>query len=127
MHAQRKEVMCVQPISTLSFRAGKIELNAIRKKDLSNYDSISSLAKHNHCDFLIEKKTNKHAPDYNIYSVIARRKWINPRYVYAQEMISVHKSESKEEFLKKIFETTKRASDAAKSKTHELARSIIKK
>ena len=119
--------MCVQPISALVFRAGKIELNAIHKNDLSNYDSIALLAKQNYCDFLIEKKTNKHVPDYNIYSVIARRKWINPNYVYGVEVTTVHKSESKEDVLKKIFETTKRASNAAKNKTLELAKSIIRR
>lgn len=119
--------MCVKPLFNLSFRAGKIELDAIRKKDLSNYDSIKLLAKQNHCDVLIEKKTNSKIPDYNVYSVLARRKWINPNYIFAHEMTSVHKSETKENILKKIFEATMRASNEAKAKTLELAKIMIAK
>ena len=119
--------MCVQPISALSFRAGKIELNDIQKRDLSNYDSIKLLAKQSYCDFLIEKKTNKYTPDYNVYCVLARRKWIQPNYIFAQELTSAHKSETKEAILQKIYEATKKASQGTKVKILELAKTLIEK
>ena len=119
--------MCVQPISALSFRAGKIELNDIKKRDLSNYDSIKLLAKQSHCDFLIEKKSNKYTPDYNVYCVLARRKWIQPNYIFAQELTSAHKSETKEAILQKIYEATKKASQGTKVKILELAKTLIEK
>ena len=118
--------MCVKPISALSFRAGKIELNAIHKAELSNYDSIKSLAKQNFCDILIEKKCNeKYTPDYNVFMVIARRKWINPNYIFSSEATSVHKNTPIEEVANKIYEATMHAAGAAKEKTLELAKMFI--
>ena len=119
--------MCVKPISALSFRAGKIELDAIRKAELSNYDSIKLLAKQNFCDILIEKKCNeKFTPDYNVFMIIARRKWIKPNYIYSSEAASVHKNTPIEDVANKIYEATVRAACEAKEKTLELAKTFIR-
>ena len=59
--------MCVNPISAICFKSGKIELNRIKKDDLSNYDSIKRLAAENFCDFLIEKKPEKNTCQMIIY------------------------------------------------------------
>ena len=127
MHAQRKKIMCVKPISALCFRAGKIELDAIHKAELSNFDSIKLLARQNFCDFLIEKRGNKQfTPDYDVFVVVARRKWIKPNYVYANEITSVHKNTPINDVANKIYEATKRAANAAKEQTLELAKTFIR-
>lgn len=119
--------MCVKPISAVSFRAGKIELDAINKKDLLNYDSIKLLARQKFCDLLIEKKENPKIPkDCIIYNVLARRKWIKPNYVFANEMTTLNKNTPLEEIVHKIYETSLKAANATKEKTLELARAYIK-
>ena len=119
--------MCVQPISALSFRAGKIELNAINRKDLSNYDSIQLLARQSYCDFLIEKKQNlKYTPDYNVFQVLARRKWINSKYIYGQEFVTLHKNTPSEKVAEKIYELSLAAVKNTRKKILDLAKTCIK-
>lgn len=118
--------MFVCSISAVNFKAGKIELDSIHKRDLSNYDSLKLLARQRFCDILIEKKSNIHTPDYHVYNVLARRKWINPEYVYAQDATTVHKSASLEEVAQKIYQATIKAVNVTAAKTLELARGFIR-
>ena len=120
--------MCVNPVSMVSFRAGKIELNAIHKSDLSNYDSIKMLARQRFCDLLIEKKEmNKFNSDYIVYQILARRKWIKPDYVFALEATTVHKNTPLEDVSEIIYQASKKAANATKDITLELARKFIGK
>lgn len=122
-----KFVMCVKPVSAISFRAGKIELDEIHKRDLSNYDSIKLLARQNFCDFLIEKKNSKKlTSNYDVFFIVARRKWLNPDYIFATEATTVNKNTPMEEVAKIIYEATKRAAFATKEKTLELAKAFIR-
>ena len=117
--------MCMQPVSALSFKAGKIELDYLQKKDLLNYDNIKLLARQSFCDFLIEKKNNKTLPEYNVIKVLARRKWINPNYVFTSEISVLPRSASPEDLAQKVFETSLRAANTTREKILESAKNFI--
>lgn len=119
--------MCVKPISALGFRAGKIELNDLKRNDLSNYDNIVKYAKSNFCDFLIEKKGNlKYFTDYDVYQILARKKDVTSKYIFAYESVTTRKNTPFEEVETKIYEAIKRAAAAAKETTEEIARRCIR-
>ena len=120
--------MFVHPITTTNFKAGKIELEKIHKQELTNYDSIKLLARQRFCDFLIKKKTDiKGAPEYSVIMVFARRKWIQPQYVFGSDLSTVPKNASPNEIAKVVFETSSRAAKMATEKTIELAKTFIHK
>ena len=120
--------MCVQAISAVNFKAGKIELEAIDKKDLSNYDNLKLLAQKKYCDFLIEKKHNhKYAPDYNVFLILARIKGINSKYIFTREAVTLHKNTTKEKVLENIYDASVKAANSAKEAILNLAKSYIKK
>ena len=120
--------MCVTPIMPLVFKPSKIELEKIKKQDLPNYDSLKKLAKEQFCDILIEKKDNvKCAPDYNIFKILARRRWINPQYIYGNDIVTVRKNTPVEEVSKKIYDASVRAANITKAKATELAHQFIRK
>ena len=124
----KERTMCVHPISALNFKAGKIELKDITTKDLSNLDSIAILAKKHYCDVLIEKKScTKQLSDFNVFYIIARRKWINPKYIYSYETTSIKKMATAEEASNKILETVQKTFIEAKSISHKLAQKFIAK
>lgn len=119
--------MRVLPISASSFRAGKIELSNININDLSNYDNIQLLARRNHCDILIEKKSNiKHVPDYDVYHILARRHGITKQYVYEQDATTISKNATREEVAEKLFEAINRTSELLKKKSLKFAKKFIK-
>jgi hypothetical protein len=118
--------MFVCGVSAVNFKAGKIELDSIHRLDLPNYDSLKLLARQKFCDILIEKRSNVSTPDYQVYNILARRKWINPEYVYTQDATTVHKSASLEEVAKKVYQASSRAVNVTAAKTLELARSFIR-
>ena len=119
--------MRVFSVSPTNFRAGKIELDNIYKNDLTNYDSIKQLAREKHCDFLIEKKSNfKSAQEYDLFKVLARRKWINPKYVFGISIAAIPISATPEEIAKTIYQISLTAANITKEKAHELAKSFIR-
>ena len=119
--------MRVNLISASSFKAGKIELSNINENDLSNYDNIQLLARRNHCDILIEKKSNiKHVPDYDVYHILARRHGITKQYVYEQDATTISKNATREEVAEKLFEAINRTSELLKKKSLEFAKKFIK-
>ncbi len=118
--------MRVFSISANVFKAGKIELTDINKQDIINYDSIQTLAKKKFCDFHIKKKTDmKYIPDDNVYTVLARRKWIKPNYIFGISSTTIPKNASKQEVAQCIMETSIKAANTVKEKICDLAKAFI--
>ena len=117
----------MHPVSALNFKAGKIELDYIQKRDLPNYDSLKLLARQSFCDFLIEKKTDfKTIPEYDLIKVLARRKWFYPNYIFSFEAVAVPKNTSAEEVAKKVFEISSNAANVTREKILECAKAFIR-
>jgi len=119
--------MRVFSVSSISFRDGKIELDDINMKDLSNYTSIKRLAKENFCDLLIEKKSDfKSLKGYDLFKVIARRKWVNPRYIFGLCAAAVPKSATPDEIARTVYQISMNAANITREKAIELAKNFIK-
>lgn len=118
--------MCVIPVLPVGIKPAKIELEKIHRAELSNYSSLLQLARQKFCDILIEKSCNKSCPDYNVFKILARRKAINQKYVYGDEIVTLHKNIPQEEFAQKIYDASLKAVNKTKEKVIELAQSFIK-
>lgn len=119
--------MCVIPVLPVVFKPSKIELEKIHKQDLANYNNLKQLAEKNFCDILIEKNNTKSIPDFNVYRVLARRRWINPQYVFGDYIITLHKNTPLKEVSEKIYDASVKATRITKEKTRQLARKFIKR
>lgn len=120
--------MCVIPAISASFKPSKIELEKIKITDLPNYSNLQKLARERFCDFLIKKYDSiKSADNYNVFRVFARRRWINPQYVFGEDTITLQKNAPAEVVSQKIYEASIHAADMAKTKTKELAQKFIGK
>ena len=72
-----------------------------------------------------KKDGEKYLPNDNIYTVLARRKWITPQYIYGSCITKINKNATPIEVCKKIYEASINAANVTKAKTAKLAKLFI--